>query len=219
MKVKYGSLWLASGGKEAAQDVRLNGRQVVDVQQLFNAAAVRPHGRGNKVDVFSFAIKLDKASRKLSERFLLSHFSDLPINGQLELVCGRAEDEGGEQSFFNQCAFETCERTYVGRSPAIRYTFVCGLFTENGETIISEEGDVIRGKVNLTAADVDKAVTFLASIGAPPTVVQCWIVPPDGGDFIDCRALMSSITDEGFTAVFAAAIPAAGYELHWLIVK
>lgn len=216
MKVKYASTWLAPGGVERARDITLNGSQVVEVQQLFRAAAVRPVARGNKADTFTFTVTQLKDSVRFAERASLSQLADIPGSGQLEVVCG---DTGDEQSFFNQAALQSVDRSYVGRSLVLRYTFVCGLWTESGSTIISEEGDVIRGKVSLAASDTTKAVTFLASLGAPPTVVQAWIVPPDGGDFIDCRPVKSTITADGFTAAIASAIPASGYDLHWTVVK
>jgi hypothetical protein len=216
VKVKYADLWLATGGREAAANVAVNGTQVVDIQQLFNATAVRPVARGNKADTFSFSVRLLKTSLLYSERFILSHLANLPGSGQLEAVCGR---DGDQQSFFLDAVLQSVERTYLGLTPAVRYTFVGGLWTENGETIISEEGDVLRGKVALTAADTAKVVSFLSELGAPPTTVHVQIVPPDDGDFIDARPVKSTITESGFTTVFAAAIPAAGYELHWTAVK
>jgi hypothetical protein len=217
VKVKYGDRWLAPGGREAAQDVRLNGTQTVQVAQALRAAAVRTFGRGNRVETFSFAVRLGKESKRLAERAAFAELASLPANAQLEVVCGGGDDV--ESFFLPAAAFQTVERTLLGRSPALTYTFLGGLWTTEGETIIPEEGDVLRFKLALTEGDITKAVAFTTPLGTPPTTVQCWIVPPDDGDFIDARPIKSSIAVGGFTARFAAEIPGAGYELHCNVVK
>jgi hypothetical protein len=147
VKVKYGSLWLATGGKEAAQNVQLNGTQVVDVQQLFRAAAVRPVGRGNKADTLAFSVRLAKGTLRLAERFLLSHLAHLPTDGQLEIVCGRDSDS---ETFYNHAALVSVERTQLGVSPSIRYTFTCGLFTTDGTSLPSLFDEIDGGAADST---------------------------------------------------------------------
>ena len=218
MKVKYADRWLAPGGKEAAQDVRLNGVQTVQVAQALRASAARVFGRGHRVETYTFRVRLGKASKRQAERAALAELARLPASAQLEVVAGREPDDA-ESFFLPVAAFQSVERTLLGMSPALTYTFLGGLWTTEGSTIIPEEGDVLRNKVALIEGETAKAVVFAPALANVPTVVQCWIVPPDDGDFIDSRPLKTSIAVGGFTARFGAEIPGPGYELHWTAVK
>lgn len=71
------------------------------------------------------------------------------------------------------------------------------------------------GTIPLAQGDVSKAVTF-PNVFASKPVVDCWIIAPDNTAFtIAATPDGSSITTSGFTALLAAAIPAAGYILGW----
>ncbi len=71
------------------------------------------------------------------------------------------------------------------------------------------------GSVSLTLNDVSAAVVFPTAFVTAP-IADCWLVPPDNTwPIIDCSVDGSSITTAGFTALFAGAIPSAGWRLFW----
>lgn len=72
-----------------------------------------------------------------------------------------------------------------------------------------------QASATLAAADASKAITFGTAFDAAPIVV-CNIVAPESGDII--ASVPTLVTASGFTAVFAAAIPATGYKLAWIAV-
>lgn len=147
MKVKYAGIWLAPGGVECASGVSLNGSQVVELQQLFRATAIRPVARGNKQDVFSFAVRQAKDTVRLAERAMLSILATLPGSGQLEVTCGQT---GDEETFYLDAVLQSVERTSIGLSPAYRYTFVGGLFTTDGTSLPSIFDEIDGGAANST---------------------------------------------------------------------
>lgn len=217
MKVKYAGTWLAPGGKFGARNVLVNGAPALRVRTLLRAAAVKVLGGDNKQDTFSFEVSREMATLRLSERAVLGELAWRPARGQLEVVCGAI---GDEETFFLDAGLAGVERTYHGVMPALRYNFVGGLWTTDGTTIISEDGDMKGNKILLTEGDEAKEVVYAPALGAPPRVVQCSIVPPDGGEFINCWPLKSSTASTtGFVAVFAVPIPGPGYELHWTVVQ
>ncbi len=71
------------------------------------------------------------------------------------------------------------------------------------------------GSTTLAIGNVSKAIVFPDVFDVAP-IVDCWIVPPDSTAFvITADPDGSTITTAGFTALFAGAIPAAGYVLMW----
>jgi hypothetical protein len=66
----------------------------------------------------------------------------------------------------------------------------------------------------LTSGDTEKVVAFESDFGATPQVYPI-VIPPPGGDII-AVALSGQPDVSGFTVVFAAPIPAAGYTLSWI---
>lgn len=71
------------------------------------------------------------------------------------------------------------------------------------------------GSVSLAINDASKVIVFPLAFSAPP-IVSCWVVPPDNTGFvISADPDGSTITATGFTALFGAAVPAAGYKLYW----
>lgn len=71
------------------------------------------------------------------------------------------------------------------------------------------------GQESLSIGATSIAIVFPDAFDAAP-IVDCWIIMPDNTAFnITANPDASTITTTGFTALFAGAIPAAGYILAW----
>lgn len=73
---------------------------------------------------------------------------------------------------------------------------------------------VKKDSIPLAPGDTQKVVAFATAFGADPQVYPI-VVPPPDGDII-AVALSGPADPAGFTAVFAAPIPGAGYTLSWI---
>lgn len=73
---------------------------------------------------------------------------------------------------------------------------------------------VKKDTIPLSQGDTEKVVAFDTAFGADPQVYPI-VIPPPGGDII-AVALSGPADPSGFTAIFAAPIPAAGYSLSWI---
>lgn len=72
------------------------------------------------------------------------------------------------------------------------------------------------GIVDLANGDASKAVVFNTPFAATPSVV-CVIAAPDNTGFVISPGLDGgNVSKTGFTALFAAATPAAGYKMFWI---
>jgi hypothetical protein len=75
-----------------------------------------------------------------------------------------------------------------------------------------------RGTATVANAAESKAVAFSTPFGAAPSTVMAWLMVPSSGAIIACAVDWSTITANGFTAVFGAATPNANYKLGWLAI-
>lgn len=72
------------------------------------------------------------------------------------------------------------------------------------------------GIVDLTNGDASKAVAFATAFAAKPSVV-CIIAAPDNSGYVISPGLDNgNVAAAGFTALFAGAVPGAGYKMFWI---
>lgn len=74
-----------------------------------------------------------------------------------------------------------------------------------------------RGSVTLSTNDETKAVAFTTAFAAAPSLVLVTLHAPSSG-FVIGAQVDADPTAAGFTARFAAPIPATGYKLKWLAI-
>lgn len=75
-----------------------------------------------------------------------------------------------------------------------------------------------RGTAAVANAAESKAVIFSTPFTGAPTTVRAWLMVPSGGALILCDVDWSTISTNGFTAVFGAATPNGNYKLGWMAI-
>lgn len=74
------------------------------------------------------------------------------------------------------------------------------------------------GTESLAQNDTSKAIVFTPNFASVPNIIPI-LHSPDGLDFISCCVDLTTLVVGGATVRFAAAIPAAGWELAWIAHK
>ncbi len=163
-------------------------------------------------------MRVDKqlGSEAAAISFCALHFGQLPMQGDLVLN----DDAGTMQVRLAAAVIDSIRPfDYLGAYAGIEYTFRGGLFV--GEEIpdppaIPASDTVKVGDVNLSIGDASKAVVFDTAFASPPRCIAFTLGKPNAGaDGFRIDLDESALTAAGFTAVFGANVPAAGYVLRW----
>jgi hypothetical protein len=86
MKVYFGTDWLAAGGYESTSGFSLEGTQVNESVFFAGAADAAFFARGNRSQSYGFGVLRSFNSPALCERFILTHFADLPTQDDLHFL-------------------------------------------------------------------------------------------------------------------------------------
>jgi hypothetical protein len=217
MKVRYANIVLSDGLIEGPSGFSHNGQQINDRFDLVRAAAAVFVPRGNRSATVSFSVMRQKGSLRASERLVLSHFSDLPEQGDLYLWVGT--DADGEWVKFAGAVIDNVSTFYRGVSPGFQYSFSVGApqFDESPPDVTPPDDDMKRGTEAIANAAEEVEVTFAAPFSGTPIVVAT-VQVPDGGDYLTCQILDSTVSSTGFTARLNGATPGTGYKLSWMAI-
>src|SRR5258708_34224231 len=99
MRISLYDVWLTNDGVSDLQswtdanDVLLNGKQVVQDAQFLRAVSAQPLARGNEVNVLSFTVTRQHVSVADAAAYVRTAFGSLPGGGAALMSCG----SGGEQ--------------------------------------------------------------------------------------------------------------------------
>ena len=224
MNVIFETSVLAPGGAQAAANVRVNGKQIIDIADFFRAVAANFFPRGNLSVEFSFTTHWVFNSTTQAEVFVLTHPTYLPMtnadNGVLQIVCGA---ESSPQTIYSPSAvLESAEIVgYVGRSVDVRYTLRCLPFQStvppnvpaypsgNQVTLVFQ-----RGLNSIPALATQLAISFTTPFASTPFVVAS-MAQVTGSAAIFMRILQDTITVNGFTVEFSAPLPDGSSFVSW----
>ena len=230
MNVLFETTWLAPGGVQAAAEVRLNGRQIVDDAMFFRAAYQTYFPRGNLYEEFSFTTHWILQTTTLSENFVMTHIGNLPMTnadtGPLQVICGA---ESSPQTIYSSLAvLESAEIIkYEGLSVDVRYSLRCQPFTSSVPPNIPaypNANELVpvfrRGQINISVGATSVAVTFSSPLNTLPGAdPYCWISGPTGSTMFDCWCMHDTITVNGFTAGLGDAAPSGSYWLNYAVFQ
>jgi hypothetical protein len=213
MKIKFNSLWLAGGLMEGTNGLALSGAQVVDSAALFRAVDQKFFARGNRSESISFTVSRSHGSIKAAQLFLVSHYKDLPNEGDLFFYCGF---EGDEQIVTLEGAvLASVSRNYNGETTFFTYNILGGVY----RTDITPGPDPDPDNMRIANTPVDEGaaeleITFSSPMTGTP-ICNPTMRSPDGADAVFCWTKKGSESADGFTVVFSAPIPGSGYEVSW----
>ena len=182
------------------------------------AAAAAFHPRGNRSAALSFSVTRIKDSLHASERHLLEHFWELPEQADLLLYIGT--DADGEWVKFADAVIDNTAGFYRGVSPGFQYSFSCGSapqFEQSPPDTTPPDDDMKRGLAAITSAAETVVVTFASPFSGTP-IVTATVQVPDGGDYLTCQILDSTVSSTGFTARLSGPTPGTGYKLSWMAI-
>lgn len=227
MNVLYETTWLAPGGAQAASQVRVNGKQIVDEAKFFRGVATTPIPRGNLSLDFEFVTHWVFSDTTIAENFVVSIASYSPMtnsdNGVLQVVCGA---ESSPQTVYSGLAvLESADVIgYVGRSVDVRYRLRCTPFTTtmppNTPTAYPPATSLVfqRGLNSIPSLATELSIAFSQAFSSVPIVVAC-MAQQSGSAAIFCRVLQDTVTVNGFTVEFSAALPDGSSDVSWVAIQ
>ena len=113
---------LATTGRDAAQDFRVNGSRIVQEAPLFRASGVTPIDRKNEKTVVTFTRTRLHSSIAAAEQFILEHADAIPRSGKVEFI----SDNSAVTRFLEPAAISVVESSYLGVTTVHRYQIVGG---------------------------------------------------------------------------------------------
>ena len=125
MNVQFGSTVLAPGGTQGADNVRVDGQQVVQEVQFFRGTSAAFYPRGSRGVSFQFTTHWLFNTTKLAEVFVLTHLTDLPMTtadrSTVTCTCGAGSET---QAIYMANAVLEGARIlrYVGLAVDVEYT-------------------------------------------------------------------------------------------------
>jgi hypothetical protein len=130
VRVKYGNVWLASGGVEGTSGTSLGLSQQNDEKAAIRAAATEFFDRGGRRTTFGFTVTKLFASEAALIAFFATHIADLPGRADLQLFADDAGDED-TSAVMENAVLDSLEHSELrGVSLRLRYSFSGGVFTE-----------------------------------------------------------------------------------------
>ena len=224
MRITIESTLLASSdpavGRVGPSGLTLNGRQIVDDAEFYQAAAATVFARDNLGTVLQFSVQCLFSTIKAAERFALLHAGEVPRSGVVTAVCGESGDT--LDAYLEGAAVEGVSILEVrGTAVRVQYTIRGGVWTSDvpddlpGESDETEDFIIMRrGQVTIGNGDDEVDVTFSAPLGALPSI-SFNVAVPTGGVAIGGTLLQDTITTNGFTVRLDAATPNGDYVLHY----
>lgn len=220
MLITFSSTTLASSNlalrRVGPRDITANGDPVFDLVQFYSAVLPTLFPRGDGPVTFGFSVLADFDSEADLLAFIATHRSALPIQAALTLI----DDAATVAYVMSDAIRKVSFGAMVGASVRVEYLFTGSCFTGEAVPGLTDPTvDVMKvGSVALSIADESTAVVFAAAFASAPRSVQCSVCPPGGGQIIASVPDDSTISTTGFTARFAAPIPATGYKLRWCAI-
>lgn len=108
-------------------------------------------------------------------------------------------------------------RTHPVPPAATQYPSQSTDYANGNATAPAATTSALQGDALPVASGVSSlAVTFPTAFTAAPRTVMASLITPAGGALIECTVDGSTITANGFTARFGAAMPNANYKLSWI---
>jgi hypothetical protein len=134
MRISLNDIWLTNDGVvdlqswTDANDVQLNGRQIVQDAHFLRAVSAEPLARGNLVNLLRFTVTRQHVSVAEAAAFVLTAFSSLPASGTATVVCG-ASGENALTCTFAAVLEEMPKASFAGTRSDTTFLLRGGLIT------------------------------------------------------------------------------------------
>ncbi len=219
MKLRYGNFELANSALlEGAYGFTFNGQQINNRFDLLRATHATFVPRGNRSYSLGVSVRPNKSSLRGAMRHLLQHFADLPEQADLLLEIGEGDDT--EWVKFADACIDAVPAFIQGTSPGFQYSFSLNgppAFDESPPDVTPPDDEMKRGLTAIGDAADTIAVVFAAPFSGTP-IVTATVQVPDGGDYMTCQILDSTVSSTGFTARLNGPTPGTGYKLSWMAI-
>lgn len=220
MRISYASIPLAHGnpafGMVGPAGLALNGRQVVDEVEFFNAVTASFFERGARSVDFSFSVARIFDSPGEAQAWTLLHYGDLPDAGTLRVTCDGLGGADGPTvvlpAVFDGPQFQDLR----GSTVTVRYAFR-GPAWSSDESPVPDPDPAMTRRANIAIADgaTSVAVVFGTPMSGAPFVTCTVLMPTAGGDVVIATIVEDTITAEGFTAALSGPVSGDGYKLSY----
>lgn len=228
MNVIFSTSWLAPGGTQAARNVRVNGKQLVDDADFFRAATMSFYPRGNQSVELRFVTSWQLASLRAAEVFVMTHARNLPMSvndlGVVQCICGLPPDT--QTVYANNAVLESANIVgYRGLSVDVEYVIRAPFFQTDVPPDIPSypnPNELVlvyrRATVPIPAGVTSLAVAFSSPFGTAPVVVpsMCGV---SGSTAIFARLLSDTVGINGFTVEFSGVTPDNTYTLTYFALQ
>lgn len=221
MRIKYADIWLTGSGLDpawtAAQNVRVNGQRVVQEEHFLRATALSLFPRGGRSIQLDFNVGRQFSSSLEAEQFMLTHFQDLPQQGDVEI---HLQTEPGDDAAIATIADAVISAVPIGPrigiyNGNIAYSIKGG--SVSGISYVPQPEPQVRAGTAAIPSGVDTlTLSGLPNMGAVPTQIICTVRKPAAGDFnLVATVLDDSITATGFAVELSGATDKTGYKLDY----
>lgn len=112
---------------EHTQDLRINGKELLQVAQFLRATRGKAFPRGNTTTTVTFTVTREHADGRTCEEFIMAHHAAIPKAGDVLFI---AEGSGQSRYKLSDAGLDSHEPVQIGVASIHRYVFIGGDFTE-----------------------------------------------------------------------------------------
>lgn len=230
MQILFQTSYLASGQIQSADQITLDGEQLVDEAEFFRAVTKTFFPRGNLSIDFAFTVHYSFTTAVAAEVFLLTLPGQLPMtntdNGVLQCLCGAETPATSQIVYMAGAVLRRVQFKQIGTSIDVRYFFLGPGFTSSvpsqGLPTFPNANEVTpvfrRGQIQIPNGNTSVAVVYSSQLpGLPGADPECWVTGPTGSFIIEAMCLHDTSTTLGFTAQLGAAAPNGSYWLNYRV--
>lgn len=111
--------------REWPDELRINGRPLVQEAQFLRAEKVKMFARGNRKTIVSFTVKRLHNNVQAAQVFMIQHYNSLPSDGTVRFKL--INDSGGSQDLtMVDSVLGTIQYWHVGKTTFFRYSIEGG---------------------------------------------------------------------------------------------
>jgi hypothetical protein len=223
MKIFFATIQLTDWADYPAQNVSVNGQTVFEAVDIVRAAAARFFSRGNDKVTLQFSVRREFSTNVECQKYLLTHFSQLPKSGLCQITCGTPGETSEDVFLSNAVLSASPQGNFNGVEAIVQYTIQAGLATTDIpiDFLIGTGEEMIRSGQTPIGSGVDSVDVVFTEAFATGTIVVPTVSigkPSGSGSNIFATVRDDTVTVDGFTAELSGPTPDASHKLNWIAI-
>lgn len=206
--IKLDDIWLYQGPPQVLSDLRVNGRQLVQVTNLLRSSTAKVMGRGNRSVEITWTVNRLHESLSAAQQFMLAHPSQLPADATLLIYL--ADDS---TITLTHCVVTNLGQELTSIRTTSKYSATAAAITLGS---LAESTTMYSGTISLATLQTTVTVTGLSLPVAPKRVWLTVQKPDSAASNLFATVRADSITPDGFVADLSAAPENDQFKLNYL---